>query len=114
MQNEHSNSKSNISLANKEKISHTKISTENVHHRDNSSLLAKENNKDTETKNDEKEKPKLKNSAVKKTFILGDSTIKNMDGWRLNRSMKSIVSVRSISGAKTKAMKNHVLGCLED
>ena len=101
-------------MANKEKISHTKISTENVHHRDNSSLLAKENNKDTETKNDEKEKPKLKNSAVKKTFILGDSTIKNMDGWRLNRSMKSIVSVRSISGAKTKTMKNHVMGCLED
>ena len=51
----------NISLANKEKINQTKISTENVHHRDNSSLLAKENNKDTERKNDEKEKPKLKN-----------------------------------------------------
>ena len=28
--------------------------------------------------------------------------------------MKSIVSVRSISGATTKAMKHHVLGCLED
>ena len=50
LQNEYPNSESNISLANDEKISHTKISTENEHHRDNSSLLAKENNKDTERK----------------------------------------------------------------
>ena len=77
-------------------------------------LLAKENNKDTERKNDEKEKPKLKKSSVKKTLILGDSEIKNVDGWRLNRRMKSIVSVHSISGATTKAMKHNVMGCLED
>ena len=50
LQNEYPNSESNISLANDEKISHTKISTENEHHRDNSSLLAKENSKDTERK----------------------------------------------------------------
>ena len=40
--------------------------------------------------------------------------LKNVDGWRLNLMMKSIVSVRSISCATTKAMKHHVLGCLED
>ena len=28
--------------------------------------------------------------------------------------MKSPVSVRSVSGATTKAMKHHVVGCLED
>ena len=67
LQNEHPNRESNISLTNSEKISHNKISTEKEHHRGNSSLLAKENYKDTERKNDEKEKPKLKNSAVKKT-----------------------------------------------
>ena len=103
-----------ISLANKEQISNTKISTENEHHRENSLILAKENNKDTETKNDEKEKPKLDNSAVKKTLILGDSIIKNVDDCRLNRRIKSIVSVRSISGATTKIMNSHVIGCLED
>ena len=81
-------------MANNEQISNTKISTENEHHRENSSILAKENNKDTETKNDEKEKPKLDNSAVKKTLILGDSIIKNVDDCRLNRRIKSIVSVR--------------------
>ena len=114
LQNEHPNSESNISLANNEKINITKISTKNEHHRDNSSLLAKENNKVTERKNDEKEKPKLKNSAVKNILILGDSIIKNVDGWRLNRRIKSIASVRLISGAKTKTMKHHIMGCLED
>ena len=44
--------------------------------------------------NDEKEKRKLKNSVVKKTLIVGDSIIKNIDGSILNRRMKSIVSVR--------------------
>ena len=56
----------------------------------------------------------MKKSSVKKTLILGDSEIKNVDGWRLNRRMKSIVSVHSISGATTKAMKHNVMGCLED
>ena len=50
LQNEHRNSESNISLANNKKTSNTKISTENEHHRDHSSLLEKENNKDTQRK----------------------------------------------------------------
>ena len=33
-----------------------------------------------EKENDEKEKTKLKNSVVKKTLILGDSIVKNVDG----------------------------------
>ena len=59
-------------------------------------------------KNDEKEKPKLKNSVLKKTIIL------NVDGWTLNRRMKSMVSVCSIFGATSKAMKHHIMRCLED
>ena len=39
---------------------------------------------DKEKKNDEKEKPKLKHSAVKKGPNSGDSIIKNVDGWKLN------------------------------
>ena len=54
-------------------------------------------------------KIQLKNSVVKKTLILRDSIIKNVDGWILNRRMKWIVSVRSISGATTNAMKHHVM-----
>ena len=65
-------------------------------------------------KQEKKRKSKFNNSAVKETLILGDSIIKNFGGWRFNRRMKSIVSVHSMSGATTKAMKHHVMGCLED
>ena len=57
---------------------------------------------------------KIEEKCYKKDPILGDSIIKNFDGWRLNRKMNSVVSVRSISGATTKAMKHDVMGCLED
>ena len=56
----------------------------------------------------------MKNIVIKNTLILGASTIKNVDGWRLNRKMKSVISVRSISGATAKAVKHHVMGCVED
>ena len=65
-QNKNPNRKSNILLARNEHICNTKISRENEHHREHSSLLAKENNKDTVRKNDEKEKLKLDNGAVKR------------------------------------------------
>ena len=40
--------------------------------------------------------------------------VKHIDGWRLNKRMRSTVSVRSIPGATTEAMIPHVKGCLED
>ena len=49
----------------------------------------------------------------KNTLILGDSIIKNIEGWRLNKRMKSSVAIKSIPGATTKGMKHHT-GCLED
>ena len=79
LQNENPNSESNISSANKEKISKPKVSTENEHHRSNSSLLGKKITR-IEKENDEKGKAKLKNNVVKKTLILGDSIVKNVDG----------------------------------
>ena len=50
----------------------------------------------------------------KRTLIMGDSIMKNIEGWRLNKRMKFIVHVKSIPCAKTKGMKHHVKGCLED
>ena len=47
-------------------------------------------------------------------MIVGDSIVKHIDGWRLNKRMKSTVSARSIPGATTKGMTHHVKGCLED
>ena len=40
--------------------------------------------------------------------------MKHIDGWRLNKRMRSTVSVRSISGAITKDMVHDVKGSLED
>ena len=50
----------------------------------------------------------------KKTLIVGDSIIKNIEGWRLNKRMKSSVAVKSIPCATTKGMKNHIKGYLGD
>ena len=50
----------------------------------------------------------------KNTLIVGDSIIKNIEGWRLNKRMKSSVAVKSIPGATTKGTKHHIKGCLED
>ena len=55
-----------------------------------------------------------KEKVKKKTLIVGDSIVKHIDGWRLNKRMRSTVSVRSIPGATTKGMIHHVKGCLED
>ena len=49
----------------------------------------------------------------KKTLIVGDLIVKNVDGWRFNKRMKSSVAIKSIPGATTKGMKNHIKGCLE-
>ena len=45
---------------------------------------------------------------------MGDSILKHVAGWRLNKRMKSNVSVRSIPGTSTNGMIHHVKGCLED
>ena len=49
----------------------------------------------------------------KKTLIKGDSIVKSIEGWRLNKRMKSSIAVKSILCATTKGMKHHVKGCLE-
>ena len=51
---------------------------------------------------------------LKKTLIVGDSIVKNIEGWRLNKGIKFSVAVKSIPGATTKGMKHHIKGCLED
>ena len=51
---------------------------------------------------------------LKKTLIVGDSIVKNIEGWRLNKRIKFFVAVKSIPGATTKGMKHHIKGCLED
>ena len=50
----------------------------------------------------------------KKTLIVEDSIVKHVEGWRLNKRMKSSVAVKSITGATTKGMKHHIKGCSKD
>ena len=51
---------------------------------------------------------------LKKILLVGDSTVKNIKEWRLNKRIKFSVAVKSIPGATTKGMKHHIKGCLED
>ena len=51
---------------------------------------------------------------LKKTLIVGDSIVKNIEAWRLDKRIKFSVAVKSIPGATTKAIKHHIKGCLED
>ena len=50
----------------------------------------------------------------KKTLIVGDSIVKNIERWRLDKRMKSSAAVKSILGATTKGIKDHIKGNLED
>ena len=50
----------------------------------------------------------------KKILLVGDSTVKNIKEWRLNKRIKFSVAVKSIPGATTKGMKHHIKECLED
>ena len=58
--------------------------------------------------------PMSSNPPRKKTLILGNSIVKHVEGWRLNKRMRSTVSVKSIPGATSKAMKYYFKGRLED
>ena len=48
------------------------------------------------------------------TLIVGDFILKRVEGWRLNKRMKSNVLVRSIPGTSTNGKIHHVKECLED
>ena len=55
-----------------------------------------------------------KRGTNRKKALIVDAIVKNIDGWRLNKKMKSSVAVKSIAGATIKNMRRHIKGCLED
>ena len=62
----------------------------------------------------DRERRKIKEAQTKKkTLIVRDSIVKNFEGWKLNKRMKS-VAVKEIPGATTKGMKHQIKECLED
>ena len=80
------------------------------------SLQAIANNSNNKKLNDNKTTPHKdpsKNSKSmhvprKNTLIVGDFILKHVEGWHLNKIMKSNVSVRSIPGTSTNGMVHHV------
>ena len=52
-------------------------------------------------------------SSKNKNTYTCDSIVKHVEDWRLNKQMKSTVSVTCIPGATTNAMKHHLKGFLE-
>ena len=55
-----------------------------------------------------------KRGTNRKKTLIAEAMVKNIDGWRLNKKMKSSVAVKSIAGATTKNMRRHIKGRLED
>ena len=68
----------------------------------------------TTTHEDPSKNSKSVNVPRKNTLIVDDSILKYVEGWHLNKRMKSNVSVRSIPGTSINGMVHHVKGCLED
>lgn len=47
----------------------------------------------------------------KKTLLFSEYILKHVEGWRLNKRIKSAVSIRSILNASANGMMHHVKGC---
>ena len=99
--------------------------TENPSNRQRDDLYNnKKNNENKETIDDEhkkkKEKKKSKDKVLPETnknvYILGDSMVKHVEGWKLKQSLGANhnVYVRSFSGAKVKCMKDYVKPCIRE
>ena len=86
-----------------------------------------EENKSSEKNNDKNEINKEKNRSSEKDslptyesnkniYILGDSMVKHVEGWKLKKSIDKNhnVYVRSFSGAKVKCMKDYVKPCIRE
>ena len=86
-----------------------------------------EENKSSEKSNEKNGSNKEKNRSPetdslptdksnKNIYILGDSMVKHVEGWKLKKSIdkNQNVYVRSFSGAKVKCMKDYVKPCIRE
>ena len=75
-------------------------------------------NKKSDDNNKEKKKSKRDNSPTdtnnKNIYILGDSVVKHVEGWKLKNSLGNNhnVYVRNFPGVKVKCMKDYVKPCI--
>ena len=77
-------------------------------------------NKKSDDNNKEKKKSKQDNLPTdtnnENVYILGDSIVKHVEGWKLKNSLGNNhnVYVRSFPGAKVKCMKDYVKPCIRE
>ena len=107
------NSTIDLTENNKCKPSGSQTRDDNLQAITNNNNKRLKDNKTTLYKNPSKSSKSI-NVPRKNTLIVGDSILKHVEDWRLNKMMKSNVLVRSIPGASTNGMIHHVEGCLED
>ena len=82
-----------------------------------SSEKSNEKNVSSKEKNRSSEKDSLPtDKSNKNIYILGDSMVKHVEGWKLRKSIDQNhnVYVRSFSGAKVKCMKDYVKPCIRE
>ena len=101
------NNEDNEGLRNEDNSNALEFTTENNADRDNSSILQEGTDK----------RDKRSSTIEKKNiFILGDSIVKHIHGWEMNKKLnnKHKVFVRSFSGAKTPCMRDYIKPCLRE
>ena len=82
-----------------------------------SSEKSNERNVSNKEKNRSSEKDSLStDKSNKNMYILGDSMVKHVEGWKLKKSIDQNHNayVRSFSGAKVKCMKDYVKPCIRE
>ena len=101
------NNEDNEGLRNEDNSNALEFTSKNNADRDNSSILQE----GTELRD------KRSSTIEKKNiFILGDSMVKHIYGWEMNKKLnnKHKVFVRSFSGAKTTCMRDYIKPCLRE
>ena len=101
------NNEDNEGLRNGDNSNALESISKNNSDRDNSSILQE----GTELRN------KRSSTIEKKNiFILGDSMVKHIYGWEMNKKLnkKHKAFVRSFSGAKTTSMRDYIKPCLKE
>ena len=101
------NNEDNEGLRNGDNSNALESISKNNSDRDNSSILQE----GTELRNKHSSTIEKKN-----IFILGDSMVKHIYGWEMNKKLnkKHKAFVRSFSGAKTTSMRDYIKPCLKE
>ena len=91
-----------------------RVHVENKSHKEKHQV--NESNKDKDKSSHKERLPPKDKKNNDTVYILGDSMVKHVEGWKVTKSINTDmkVYVRSFSGAKVKGMKDYVKPCLRE